>query len=236
MLAQPTESTCGPTCLHAIYRHFGAELSLNRLIEEVPEHAEGGTISVNLALHALRHGFDARTYSYNLRIFDPTWWNLEPDELIEKLTRRIASLTTDKLIEVHQAYIEYLRRGGQVRFNDLTPAFLHRLLLRGAPVLTGLSATYLYQTVRELSDSTDDDVAGFPSGHFVVVTGFDPESHEVSVADPYMDNPFNPKGVYRVDVHRFINSVMLGIITYDANLLIITPKDAADAARVPPDG
>lgn len=228
MLPQPTESTCGPTCLHAIYRHFGEDISLDRLIGEIPEHEEGGTLSVNLALHALRQGFDARTFSYNLRIFDPTWWSLEPEELIDKLTRRIPHLTVEKLVQTHQSYIEFIKQGGRIRFNDLTPAFLHRLLLRGAPILTGLSATYLYQTVRELPDSTDDDVAGFPTGHFVVVNGFDPDSMEVTIADPYMDNPFNPKGVYRVGVHRFINSVMLGIVTYDANLLIITPKTAPE--------
>ncbi len=233
MLPQPTESTCGPTCLHAIYRHFNFEVPLDRLIEEIPEHEDGGTLSVNLALHALRHGFSARTYSYNLRVFDPTWWNLEPPELIDKLTRRIPYLTSEKLAETHRAYIEFLKRGGRIRFNDLTPAFLHRLLLRGAPILTGLSATYLYQTVRELPDSTDDDVAGFPTGHFVVVNGFDPDSMEVIIADPYMDNPFNPKGVYRIDVHRFISAVMLGIVTYDANLLIIKPK-AFDAPGSPP--
>jgi len=226
MLPQPTESTCGPTCLHAIYRHFRAEISLEELIGEIPEHEEGGTLSVNLALHALRQGFDATTYSYNLRIFDPTWWNLEPAELVDKLTQRIPCLKVEKLIQTHQAYIEFIQLGGRIRFNDLTPAFLHRLLLRGAPILTGLSATYLYQTVRELPDSTDDDVAGFPTGHFVVVNGFDPDSMEVIIADPYMDNPFNIKGVYRISVHRFINAVMLGIVTYDANLLIITPPKA----------
>lgn len=232
MLAQPTESTCGPTCLHAIYRHFEREIPLGQLIAEIPEHEEGGTLSVNLALHALRHGFDARTYSYNLRVFDPTWWNLEPAELIDKLTRRIPHLTVEKLIETHRLYIEFLKEGGRIRFNDLTPAFLHRLLARGTPILTGLSATYLYQTVRERPDSADDDIAGFPTGHFVVINGFDPESLEVIIADPYMDNPFNTKGTYRVDVHRFINSVMLGIVTYDANLLILTPKGREEAKPV----
>lgn len=125
MLPQPTESTCGPTCLHAIYRHFKVEVGLDLLIEEIPEHEEGGTLSVNLALHALRKGFNARTYSYNLRIFDSTWWNLEPDELVEKLTRRIPCLRVDKLIQTHQAYIEFIQLGGQIRFNDLTPTFLH---------------------------------------------------------------------------------------------------------------
>lgn len=227
MLPQPTESTCGPTCLHAIYRHLKAEVPLDQVVTEIPEHEDGGTLSVNLALHALKRGFDATTYSYNLRVFDPTWWALEPGELIEKLRRRIPYLNNDKLIQTHELYMKYLERGGRIKFNDLTPSFLHRLLLRGVPILTGLSATYLYETVRELPDATDDDLAGFPTGHFVVVNGFDSDSLEVTVADPYAENPFNPKGLYRVDVHRFINSVMLGIITYDANLLIITPRTPA---------
>lgn len=226
MLPQPTESTCGPTCLHAIYRHFDRELPLERIITEIPEHADGGTLSVNLALHALKHGFKARTYSYNLRVFDPTWRNLEPEELIEKLSQRIAFLSNEKLIHTHRLYIQFLKNGGRIKFNDLTPAFIQQLLKKGAPILTGLSATYLYQYAREMPDASDDDLAGSPTGHFVVVNGYDEDSGEVIIMDPYQDNPFNPHGSYRIDVHRFINAVMLGIITYDANLLIVTPPGA----------
>ena len=234
MLPQPTESTCGPTCLHAIYRHFGEEVSLTQVIEQIPEHEDGGTLSVNLALHALRRGFHATTYSYNLRVFDPTWWSLAPAELIEKLRQRIEHLgDNEKLIQTHKAYMEFIKLGGRINFSDLTPSFLIRLLGQGHPVLTGLSATYLYQTVRELPDATDNDVAGFPTGHFVVINGFDPFGEEVVVTDPYQDNPFNPRGIYRVSVHRFINSVMLGIVTYDANLLIISPRPQSGPRRKP---
>jgi len=45
---------------------------------------------------------------------------------------------------------------------------------------------------------------------------------EVWIADPYSKNPYNSESrEYKVPVHRFINSVMLGVITYDANLLIL---------------
>ena len=47
----------------------------------------------------------------------------------------------------------------------------------------------------------------------------------VTLIKPFEQNPFNPHGEYRVDVHRFINAVMLGILTYDGNLLVITPRD-----------
>jgi len=222
MPAQPSESTCGPTCLHAIYRFHRRDYPLVTLIDEIERDEDGGTVSVHLALHALSLGFQATTYSYNLRIFDPTWRNLEPDEMIEKLQKRIPALKDPKLIETHRAYVEFIRLGGRLRFHDLTPSLLQRLLAKGAPILTGLSATYLYQTVRELPDGEGDDIAGFPVGHFVVVNGFEEESGEVVVSDPYQGNPFNPSGSYRVDIHRFINAVMLGIVTYDANLLVVS--------------
>jgi hypothetical protein len=229
MLRQPTDSSCGPTCLHAIYRYFGVEYDLAQLIDEIPQFEEGGTLSVHLAQHALRRGFDARLVTYNLRIFDPTWWCLGPRDMIAKLQARLEHLQNDKARHSHRAYIEFLELGGQLDFFDLDPDSLERLLSHGAPILTGLSATYLYQHPRELPDGRDDDVAGSPTGHFVVVNGWHAESAQVLVMDPFEQNPFNPQGEYRVGVHRFINSVMLGILTYDANLLVVTPPRARRA-------
>ena len=225
MLRQPTESTCGPTCLHALYRYYGRDFSLEEIIAAIPTNEDGGTISVYLALHALKHGFRARSYSYNLRIFDPTWWGLSPVELAAKLEQRAAVLDSPRLVETHQAYSQFLEWGGELRFQDLTPALLRYLLGRGLPILTGLSATYLYQTVRETPEGRDDDVAGYPVGHFLVINGLEEETGEVIVTDPYGENPFQPHGRYRIDCHRLINAVMLGIVTYDANLLVIEPKE-----------
>ena len=42
----------------------------------------------------------------------------------------------------------------------------------------------------------------------------------VLVADPYQDNPYSSDLYYHVPVGRLINAIMLGIVTYDANLLI----------------
>jgi len=229
MLRQPTDTSCGPTCLHAIYRFFGADFDLNRLIADVPQFEDGGTLSVHLAHHALRNGFATRLVSYNLRVFDPTWWCLDRDEMIAKLSARISHLRSEKSRHSHLAYIEFLQLGGELDFFNLNPDSLSRMLSKGAPILTGLSATYLYQHPREMPDGRDDDIAGSPTGHFVVITGWHAETEQVIVMDPFEQNPFNPHGEYRVDVHRLINAVMLGIVTYDANLLVITPREARPA-------
>lgn len=218
---QPTETSCGPTCLHGLYRYHGLVYDLNRLIREIPENEDGGTLSVHMGIHALKHGFRAITYSYNLRVFDPTWANLDEPALREKLRLRTRRIDTKKLHRNHEAYGLYLDLGGTVRFDELTPSLLCQSLAVEGPALVGLSATHLYRHTRQTPNGQDDDIAGKPEGHFVVLMDFDAEKNTVHIADPYSRNPFSGEGIYEVDVHRFINAVLLGIVTYDANLLFL---------------
>src|SRR5690606_816276 len=102
---------------------------------------------------------------------------------------------------------------------------IRRYLRKGQPILTGLNATYLYGSMREEPRTMmDDDVRGEPVGHFVVLSGYNRQSREVQIVDPYRANPYDPTGVYCVDMRRLIGAVLLGVLTYDANLLIIRPR------------
>jgi len=49
MLPQPDDTTCGPTCLHAIYRYWNRDISLDQVISEVKPLPNGGTLAVMLA-------------------------------------------------------------------------------------------------------------------------------------------------------------------------------------------
>ena len=60
-------------------------------------------------------------------------------------------------------------------------------------------------------------------GHFAVINGYDEAGNYVYLADPMNPNPLKSQH-YSVNFDRLINSIMLGIVTYDANLLIIEPK------------
>ena len=44
------------------------------------------------------------------------------------------------------------------------------------------------------------------------------------IADPYEANPVASGKDYAVTMERLINSILLGVLTYDANLLIIRPQ------------
>lgn len=232
ILTQPDDSTCGPTSLHAVYQYYQDQISLDDVINEVSFLEEGGTLAVLLACHALKRGYKAKIYSYNLHVFDPTWFRATNDKIIKNLEEQLLYKPDPKLQMASKAYIEFLKLGGELKCDDLTAELLDEYFSKGQPVLTGLSATYLYNCARERTNERDeaiyDDVRGEPLGHFVVLCGFTPERDKVIVADPYQENPFFRNNYYQVKTTRLINSIMLGMVTYDANLLIIEPKVTGD--------
>jgi len=220
---QPDLVTCGPTCLHAVYRYFGDPLPLDQVIQEVHSLEEGGTLGVLLGCHALGRGYKARLYTYNLRIFDPTWFRLPPEELLERLRKRIAVTEGKKLRLASEAFARFLEMGGEVRMEDLSPALIRQHLDRGLPILTGLSATYLYQAPREVG-THDDDIRGDPQGHFVVLAGYDRDKDHVMVADPLGGTQWVDASRYPVGMDRLLTAILLGVLTYDANLLVLEPR------------
>lgn len=54
ILPQPDNTTCGPTCLHAVYHHFGERMPLPQVIQEAYSFEGGGTLAVFMGIHALR--------------------------------------------------------------------------------------------------------------------------------------------------------------------------------------
>ena len=221
---QPDETTCGPTCLHSIYQYYNRPILLETVIEDVEQFEDGGTIGVLLANDALTKGFDATIFSYNLQIFDPTWSSLKPQELIGKLKAQMDYKKEKKLSIASEGYIRFLELGGRLKFEDLRSAIIRRYLKKDQPIIAGLSATYLYKSMREYGATLDyDDIRGEPSGHFVVLHGYDTETREVYIADPIQTNPTGNGTFYKMKIDRVINSILLGIVTYDANLIIITP-------------
>lgn len=221
-LQQPDDLTCGPTSLLQTYRFYGLERDLAEIIGDVRRNPDGGTLAVYLGLAALREGMGATVYSYNLAIFDPTWERLDRDELIAHLERRASAVEGERLRRITRAYAEFLRAGGRVLLPELERKLLVDLLAAGRPIITGLSATYLYRTPRELHEEYDD-VRGFPVGHFVVISGYDRERDRFMVVDPSPHTPYSPSGVYPVPAERLMAAILLGDSTYDAVLLVLDP-------------
>jgi hypothetical protein len=225
MLRQPSETTCGPSCLHAIYSYYGEELSIKKIISEVISLKAGGTLEVFLGCHALRKGYSALIYTYNLTVFDPTWFVPGAPDIRERLKAQMKAKKDQKLHTATKGYLEFLELGGELRFEDLTTALIRKYLNRSIPVLAGLSATYLYQSPREFGrEGNWDDIKGKSAGHFVVLCGYNREKRTVLVADPLFPNPVSVSHNYIVNIDRVLCSILLGVLTYDASLLIIRPE------------
>jgi len=228
---QPDDVTCGPTCLRKVYSFYGLDIDLDQVIASLERNEDGGTLAVFLGIGALKRGFRARIYSYDLRIFDPTWFNLPPGELREKIHGRFPYLTDAQRLRAAGAYIRFLEMGGELSFEELTPALMKSIIDREHPILAGLSATYLYRHSRERWDNRlqrliDDDVRGEPTGHFVVISGYEQWGRRLVILDPF-EHPSMDGGRQTVDATRLTNAILLGDVTYDAVLLEVWPAGEA---------
>lgn len=230
--AQPDDQTCGPTCLHALYRHWGlTDVSLKQVIGGVERLKSGGTIAELLACDALRRGFAATIYTYHLQLFDPTWFAADGvahdrEDMRHRLGAQLRAKKADRRMSAAtRACQDFLRLGGTLKMQDLTSELIVRYLKRGVPIITGLSSTYLYREKRALNTAgtVPDDVRGHPQGHFVMLVGYDSGKREVLVADPLDENPPFHTAKYRLPMDRLMNAILLGILTHDANLLIVQP-------------
>ncbi|XOV93687.1 MAG: C39 family peptidase [Bacteroidota bacterium] len=221
---QPNDETCGPTSLHAVYQYYDDLISLENVIDQVKSLKSGGTLGVMLGNHALKRGYSAKLITYDLQMFDPTWF-VGDISLEEKLKEQLEFKSGKKFKAATNAYLKFLHAGGEISFEELNSRLIKHLLEEGTPILTGLSATYLYNCSREIPETNEyDDLKGKPAGHFVVIRGFDPERRLVYIADPLESNPISETQYYLVGIRRLINAILLGVVTYDANLLVIKPK------------
>jgi len=225
IFAQPDDASCGPTCLQAVYRHFGDDIGLAQVVEETRMLREGGTLSSLLGIHALDRGYKAVIHPYNLDIWDPTWF-VGGVDLAAKLRAQLEHESDDTFRFVSNRYIEFLERGGSIQFKELTARLLRDYLSRGLPILTMVSATYLYMESREVwSTGEEDDVRGEPAGHFIILFELDDTRRHVSIADPLGHEQPLGSHVYHVRLERLIGAILLGVLSYDSTLMVLEPPE-----------
>ena len=143
--SQPNDETCGATCLHAIYRYYGLDISHEEVILGVKKSLSGGTLATLLGTHALQQGFNVTVYTNNLYIVDPSWFDLDGSSVEElicaKLEEQLKYKHNKDLVSITKACLEYFKLGGQMRFQTLTKELLEHYFEKNIPIMTGLSAT-----------------------------------------------------------------------------------------------
>lgn len=239
--SQPTDSTCGPTCLHAVYQYWNDTISLEQVIGEIGQMTNGGTLAVQLACHALKRGYQATIDTWNVQLFDPTWFNSPHIDLREKLAKQLnlklaqsfrGTVERERIAVATACYMEFIELGGTLQMPDPSMDLMAERLGDGEPVLCGLSSTFLYRECREmtkedgaeLATSDSNDLAGDPAGHFVVLYGIERTGNKIWIADPLTTNPLGEEHLYYASFEKVLAALFLGIVTYDANLLTIRPR------------
>lgn len=244
---QPDDVSCGPTCLAQVLAGYGDDRPLSELLTKVRRNPDGGTQAVHLGQLALDIGYRARLYPLGVQVFDPTWWELEDPQIVEKLARRAEGLPAGPRRHEVQAWHRFMVSGGYIAFQEPTPQLLVRVLAQGRPLICGLNATWLYRESRTNPDTNrDDDVHGQPQGHFVTVTGYTGSGLHFHIADPSEDPPPYPgephpdeepdpeppvRGRYPLRAERLIHAILLGDGTRDAVLLEVWPPPRAARRR-----
>ena len=57
----------------------------------------------------------------------------------------------------------------------------------------------------------------------MLLAGYKRADRTILVADPYQPNPVAPGQRYAVHIDRVIGAILLGVMTYDASLLLVEP-------------
>ena len=233
--AQPDDVSCGPTCLAQVLAWYGDHRPIPALMARTPTTPDGGTLAVHLGQVALDLGYRARLHPFGARVFDPTWWELEDEEIALRLAQRAEGLQSPTARAEVEAWLRFLVSGGYIDFHEPSAKVLVRILSKGRPIICGLNATWLYREARTNPvTNADDDVHGHPMGHFVTVVGYTGRGLHFHVNDPSEEasvavtgnSAHEDPGRYPLRSDRLIHAILLGDATSDAVLLEIWPPHA----------
>ena len=97
----------------------------------------------------MRRGYRAKLYTFNPQVFDPTWFAPGAPAIEERLTAQMKVKRNLKVCTASKAYLDFLRLGGKISFEDLISSLIRGLLKRSITILTGPSGTFLHRTARE---------------------------------------------------------------------------------------
>jgi len=214
---EQTEENCGPTALTQLFHYFGINQSVDKTIEQTSMIPGLGTYDGNLGCTAIKNGFKVTITPQNWHVFDPTWLSLDKAGLLNKLKARTAVVKDKHLDASTKGFIEFLELGGKLEFKDYSKDLLNEKLTVG-PYIVGLCSTYLYGEKR-IKNGIKDDVKGDRIGHFVVVDGYNPNTDEFAIKDPWHSIPFSKDGSYKLKSDRLITAMLLGEATYDATIV-----------------
>jgi len=218
---------CVQTSASQILSFYGIKKSINDVKKEVPVYinSEGkplGSSLGHIATYFIQLGFKTTLHSVDVEIFDLSWKDFDNQMLIQSLKKRRkflrhARYEKEALDLVVDGYTQFLAMGGIITFPIVDLEYLYQLLKKG-PIYSVLSYNFLNQ-VSKYSFSDDkpfqDSIAGSPSTHVVVISGFRQGKFEIT--DP--DSVFG--GKILIDPGQIIGAFYLAETDFDPMLITL---------------
>ncbi|MBL8159148.1 C39 family peptidase [Candidatus Saccharibacteria bacterium] len=210
---QTTERNCSQTALAMLMSYYGHPMSVEDVMRTVPQGRDeqgnpyGSNLVQELAAWCLSAGFGVRMHTFDCQIIDLAWEGLPATELINRLEAargvRISAAQGPHISNQYiDAYLNFLKRGGNLRIEPFPRARLLYELLQKAPVVVAVCFNTLH------------NAGGSETTHTVLVYGYDPQGNFL-VADPY-------EGRIVVDPERLVCAISAAQIECDNVLFQIT--------------
>lgn len=199
--------TCGPSSLTNIYAHFGKEVGLEKILNDLKVKDDETTYLPQLARHIQQNGLATQVLSSCPFNMSPDWKDLDKSSLIENLKAWTTHHHKNPWIKDALFLLYYLEEGGRVNLVDLSTKLIDEELTKGNVVLCCLEESWLWGK-RKVSNVVEyDSIRGEPRGHFVVVYG--QKDDEYLVSDPYPTNLPERQGLYSVSKDKLLVSVLV---------------------------
>jgi len=186
---------CVQASASQILSYYGIKKSIAEVKKEVPVYinSEGkplGSSLGHIASYFLQLGFKVTLHSVDIEIFDRSWKDLDNQAFIRKLKERRKYLKHARYEEealdlVVDGYIQFLAKEGKINFPVVDQDYLYKLLKEG-PIYTILSYNFLNQVSKYKfteDKPVQDSIAGSPSTHAVVISGYKQGRFEITDPD-----------------------------------------------------
>ncbi len=176
---------------------------------------EYGTWSPYIGIYAMKLGYNVEIFTYDVSLFDPTWFNLSNKSLIKKLKIAIKKIKDkDKKFGV-RGYIDFLREGGKLTFKIPTKKILIKFLKKKIPPMAFVNSTAYYKRKRKDFKAGKRSEFGEVGGHCIVISGY--KNGKFIVTDP---NYFKG-GIYEVPEDKLIFTWS----NWGGELVVVKPSD-----------
>ena len=217
---------CAPTALNQIFSYYGLNIELKDLIKRCETKIKYKDWEYKAASVALDEGFKVDIYSTSLELFDPSWFKISRNKLINKLNKRLKFVLKSNKSDWRNGYIKYwhedaiketvnfLENGGNIKFDLFNEKMIYNILSRKIPILVCFLDVNLFYCYKRKYNNKYNDIKGMNFGHSVVVSGY--KNNKFIITDSGKKCP-NKSGIYSVLPDKLLTS----ILRYDGELVSI---------------